>query len=143
MNTPILPRLAAPGLLPLLMSLLMSACAAPPGGGAEPPLRGTVWQLGADGPDAAHIRLDAQEPRMAGWGGCNRIMGRYTLEGATLRFDGIAGTRRACLQEDGAEDRFLAALSGVRGWRIEGGVLKLLSAGGGTLLDLRPAKAVP
>lgn len=135
---PIVRLLAAPALLAVL-----SACATPPEGGSPPPLRGTVWQLGADGPNAVHIRLDEREPRMTGYGGCNRIMGRFTLDGPRLRFDSVAGTRRACLQEDGAEDRFLAALSGVRGWRIEGRTLKLLSEGGGTLLDLRPGKAVP
>jgi heat shock protein HslJ len=137
MNTRLLSLIAAPALLAVL-----SACAAPAGGNA-PPLRGTVWQLGADGPNAAHIRLDDKELRLNGYGGCNRIMGRFVLEGSALRFDRIAGTRRACLEDDGGEDRFLAALAGVRGWRIEGGVLKLLSEGGGTLLDLRPGKAGP
>jgi heat shock protein HslJ len=136
MNTRCFRWLAAPALLAVL-----TACAAPPGGGTPPPLRGTVWQLGADGPNAAHIRLDEAEPRMTGYGGCNRIMGRFVLDGPRLSFDRIAGSRRACVQEDGGEDRFLAALSGVRGWRIEGGTLKLLSEGGGTLLDLRPAPA--
>ena len=130
--------LAVPALLAVL-----TACAAPAGGGAAAPLRGTTWQLGADGPRAAHIRLDEKELRFAGYGGCNRIMGGFTLEGPRLRFESIGGTRRACLDDDGSEDRFLAALAGVRGWRMEGGALKLLSDGGGTLLDLRPGKAVP
>lgn len=137
MNIRTLQLVAAPALLAVL-----TACAAP-AGGAPPPLRGTVWQLGADSPQAAHIRLDEKELRLVGYGGCNRLMGRFVLDGAQLRFDGIASTRRACLQEDGAEDRFLAALSGVRGWRIDGNVLKLLSDSGGTLLDLRPGKATP
>jgi heat shock protein HslJ len=126
---------------PALLAVL-TACAAP-SGPAPPPLRGTVWQLGADGPQAAHIRLGERELRLVGDDGCKRLMGRFVLDGAQLRFDGIASTRRACLHEDGAEDRFLAALSGVRGWRIDGGVLKMLSASGGTLLDLRPGKATP
>jgi heat shock protein HslJ len=70
-------------------------------------------------------------------------MGRIVLEGPRLRFENIVGTRRACLDDDGAEDRFLAALAGVRGWRIEGGALKLLAEGGGTLLNLHPGKAAP
>lgn len=143
MNTQRLRLLALPALLTL--SAVLTACAAPAGGGgAAPPLRGTTWQLGADGPRAAHIRLDEKEARLSGYGGCNRLMGRFVLEGSRLRFEGLASTRRACVDDDGgAEDRFITALSGVRGWRIEGGVLKLLSEGGGTLLDLRPGKAVP
>ena len=144
MNTARL-RLALPALPALLaLAAVLTACAAPAGAGADaPPLRGTTWQLGADGPRAAHIRLDEKEARLSGFGGCNRLMGRFVLEGTRLRFEGIAGTRRACLDDDGSEDRLLTALSGVRGWRIEGGTLKLLSEGGGTLLDLRPGKAVP
>lgn len=112
-------------------------------GAAAPALRGTVWQLGADGPNAPHIRLDETEPRLSGFNGCNRLVGRFELDGARLRIEVLGSSRRACPQEDGAEDRFLAALSAVSGWRIEGGRLKLLSAGGGTVLDLRPGKAVP
>jgi putative lipoprotein len=141
MNAPASHRFFRVLLAPALFALV-SACAANAGGDA-PPLRGTVWQLGADGLRAAQIRLDDKEPRFVGYGGCNRLLGRYTLEGARLRFEGIAASRRACADDDGSEDRFLAALGGVRGWRIEGGKLKLLSEGGGTLLDLRPGKAPP
>jgi putative lipoprotein len=141
MNAPASHRFFRVLLAPALFALV-SACAATAGGDA-PPLRGTVWQIGADGPRAAHIRLDDKEPRFVGYGGCNRLLGRYTLEGARLRFEGIAASRRACADDDGSEDRLLAALGGVRGWRIEGGKLKLLSEGGGTLLDLRPGKAPP
>jgi putative lipoprotein len=142
MHTLPLRRRALPALVACVA--LSSACAAPTTPEPPPPLRGVVWQLGADGGpgrEPAHIRLDEKEPRFTGYGGCNRIMGRVVLDGPRLAFEAIAGTRRACLQEDGAEDRFLAALAGVRGWRIEGGVLKLLSASGGTLLDLRPGQA--
>ncbi|MCM0610404.1 MAG: META domain-containing protein [Ideonella sp. WA131b] len=140
-------RLLQPGrwlALPALLAAL-TACAAPAsrGGGEALSLRGTSWQLGADGPRAAIIRLDEREPHFAGNSGCNRIMGRIVLEGPRLRFENIVGTRRACLDDDGAEDRFLAALAGVRGWRIEGGALKLLAEGGGTLLNLHPGKAAP
>ena len=143
MNTLRLRLLALPALLAL--SAVLTACAAPASGdGSAPPLRGTTWQLGADGPRAAHIRLDEKEARLTGFGGCNRLMGRFVLEDSRLRFEGLASTRRACIDDDnGSEDRFITALSGVRGWRIEGVVLKLLSEGGGTLLDLRPGKATP
>jgi heat shock protein HslJ len=126
--------------LPLLAALSLAACATA-GGTSAAPLVGTTWQHGADGPQAAHILLDEKAARVIGFGGCNRLTGRYTLSGSALSFDGVASTRRACLDDDGSEDRFLAALSGVRGWRIEAGRLQLLSAGGGTLLELRPAPA--
>ncbi len=129
-------------LAPAVLALLTQAAAA--AGGSEPPaLRGVVWQLGADGPRPVHLRLDEKELNMTGYGGCNRLMGRFTLDGPRLRFDNLAGTRRACVDDNDTEDRFLAALGGVRGWRIEGGRLKLLSESGATLLDLRPGKAVP
>jgi putative lipoprotein len=131
-------RVAA-AMLPAVWNL---GCAtAADGGAGAAPLKGTTWQMGADGPQAVHIRLDEQATRFTGYGGCNRLMGRYVLDGPRLSFEGVAGTRRACLDDDGGEDRFLAALAGVRGWRLEGGQLKLLGAGGGTLLSLRPAAA--
>jgi heat shock protein HslJ len=141
MNAPTSHRFFRVLLAPALFALV-SACAATAGGDA-PPLRGTVWQLGADGPRAAHIRLDDKQLRFAGYGGCNQLLGRYSIEGPRLRFEEIGASRRACVDDDGSEDRFIAALGGVRAWRIEGGRLKLLSDGGSTLLDLRPGPARP
>jgi heat shock protein HslJ len=133
----------------IVIPLLLAAPAAQAAGGSSPPLRGTVWQLGpqpAPGRQPVHIRLDEKEPRLSGYGGCNRLIGSFTLDGPRLRFDSLGGSRRACADEEaegGGEPRFMAALAQVRAWRIEGGALKLLADSGAPVLELRPGKAVP
>lgn len=82
------------------------------------------------------------EGRAHGSSGCNRFVGGFTLDGAALRFEPIAGTRMAC--EDPAmtvEQRFLDALAAVRGWRMEGGALLLTDGAGATVLRLQRADA--
>ena len=82
------------------------------------------------------------EGRVHGTGGCNRFMGDFTLDGATLRFGPIAGTRMAC--EDPAmeqEMRFHDALAAVRGWRLDGPSLLLTDDAGATMLRLVRAEA--
>ncbi len=146
MQKPALPALPALLALPAAtlaaLVLALSACAAS-GDGPAAPLLGTTWQHGADGPQAAYITLDEKSRRVTGFGGCNRLTGPYTLDGSQLSFHNVASTRRACLNDDGSEDRFMAALAGVRSWRIEGRQLRLLSASGGTLLTLQSGAPRP
>ncbi len=69
--------------------------------------------------------------------GCNRFMGGFTLDGGTLRFSPIAGTRMAC--EPTAMDqemRFHEALSATRGWRPDGPALLLTNDAGDVVLRL-------
>jgi putative lipoprotein len=73
--------------------------------------------------------------RVSGSGGCNRLMGGFTLDGKTLRFSPLASTKMACAEPVMAfEMNVVRALEQVRGWRIEGGELFLLDAGGRPLL---------
>jgi heat shock protein HslJ len=101
---------------------------------AGAPLRGTTWALPASGTAAPpSFKLDSSELRVAG---CNRISGSFVLDGAKLSFGSMVSTRRACYPDDGTETRFLKALSEVRGWRMEGAQLVLLSDTGSSLLRL-------
>jgi len=136
----------APLLVPLLAPLLagLQACAqapsTPPSPAATKPapdLRHTDWQLveldGAAAPAApqqpVRLALAAEGARVAGFGGCNRFSGGYTLDGAALRFAPLAATRMAC---DPAamdlEGRVFRMLGAVTAYRIEGDRLVLLSA---------------
>jgi len=74
--------------------------------------------------------------RVSGSSGCNRYTGGYRLDGASLRFDRMAGTMMACERPalSDQERRFHAALAEVRSWRIESGMLALLDAAGATVL---------
>jgi copper homeostasis protein (lipoprotein) len=115
--------------------------------GAEAlPLRGTSWRLRSletDGGPAqppaggrpVELLFDPDSDRVSGSGGCNRLMGGFTLDGAALRFSSLASTRMACrpaLMD--FEGRVFRALEQVRSWRTEGSGLELLDAGGGILL---------
>jgi len=68
------------------------------------PLAGTSWRLvqlddhllSPDVPEAK-LRLTESDSTVAGTGGCNRLGGRYRLDGPTgLSFSGIAATKRLC-----------------------------------------------
>jgi len=59
-----------------------------------------VHPLGAGGKQVT-LRLDATMHRAAGFGGCNRYSGSYSLRGDSLSFGAVMATRMACA--DGME----------------------------------------
>ena len=106
-------------------------------------LRKTYWKLvqigerpitPADQQQEAHLIFHAEDGRVTGSGGCNRLTGGYTLSGDSLRFSGVASTRMACMRGMETESSFLAALDHVRSWRISNRQLELLDEDGKTLL---------
>lgn len=113
-----------------------------PGTGSTASLTNTYWKLlTLDGQPAAsppgtrevHLILQLQQ-RVAGFSGCNRLLGGYQVDGDRLSFTQLAGTMMAC--ESGAMDierRFHAMLQKVARWRIEGEKLDLLDESGMTL----------
>ncbi|MEO3472272.1 META domain-containing protein [Roseomonas sp. CAU 1739] len=126
--------------LALLAGLAIAAPAAQAQDAAGPTGAWVVEAIGATVLSGAR-RPDitfTDEHTAHGSSGCNRFMGGFTLEGATLQFDPVAGTRMACeppLME--REQRFHAALEAVRGWRMDGAALLLTDTSGGTVLRLR------
>ena len=102
-------------------------------------LENTYWKLMrlggeavavADGQREPHFILQPEEKRVAGSGGCNRLMGSYTLEGERLAFSQMAGTKMACPQGMDVEQAFHAALGKVASWRIDGETLELFDTSG-------------
>ncbi|MEH6583989.1 MAG: META domain-containing protein [Halioglobus sp.] len=79
------------------------------------------------------IRFLAEQSRAAGFSGCNRYSGSYTLEdeagmSGTLALGPMAGTRMACPQGRGdIEGRYLEMFNKVTAFRIEDGTLLLLA----------------
>ncbi|MEZ5864482.1 MAG: META domain-containing protein [Geminicoccaceae bacterium] len=71
--------------------------------------------------------------RFAGSGGCNRVMGGYTLDGDTIAFGAVAGTMMFCNGLMETEQAMTAALGAARGWRVLGRQLDLMDDEG-TLL---------
>lgn len=117
----------------------------------SPPLRGTLWKLQAlqDGsgpslstPDRpAELLLAADEERVSGTGGCNRLMGGFRLNGEQLSFSRLASTQMACDPAVMAfELRYADALGRVRRWSIEKQNLLLQDERGRTLLLFRAGR---
>lgn len=109
---------------------------------AETPLRGTYWKLVRLGDSEvaapgkrreAHLVFAADELRVAGSGGCNRITGAFELDGHRLHFGRMAATMMACPDAMDLEQQFLRALEGVQGYRIRGRELELLDATGAVI----------
>lgn len=105
-------------------------------------LENTYWKLvalrgrpveAAERQREAHFILQAQQQRVVGSGGCNRLLGDYRLAGGQLTFTRGAGTLMACPQGMEQEREFLAVLAATAGWRIVAEQLDLLDAAGATL----------
>jgi heat shock protein HslJ len=80
-----------------------------------------------------HFVLHSENQRVAGFSGCNQMMGNYVLNGDQIRFDQMAGTLMACVPDLELERKFLAIFPQVARWKISGETLRLLDAGGATL----------
>ena len=105
----------------------------------DSPLRGTYWKLvrlgdtpvpAAEKPHEAHLVFAADEPRISGSGGCNRLTGSFELDGDKIRLGQVAGTRMACPAGMDQEQRFLQAFEKVDRYRISGLRLEMLDAAG-------------
>jgi copper homeostasis protein (lipoprotein) len=102
----------------------------------------TYWKLMRLGGAAATVGEGQREPyfilqidgqRVAGSGGCNRLMGSYAVEGDRLTFGPLGGTRMACPEGMEQEHAFHAALGKTATWRITGERLELFDAVGKSL----------
>ncbi len=106
------------------------------GCGGEPAslLSGVEWQLaeieGGLPDDTVPSLQFLPEGRVAGSGGCNRIMGSFTLTGEGLSFGPMASTMMACAEPVmAAERRFLDTLATVDRFDLdEEGALLLIGA---------------
>lgn len=109
---------------------------------AEIPLRGTYWKLvrlegkpvaAAEKQREAHLVFAAEALRVAGSAGCNRVAGRFELEGDGLRFSQMATTMMSCPDGMDQEKRFFEALENGARYRIRDGHLELLDAAGAVI----------
>lgn len=111
---------------------------------AKASLETTYWKLSVLRGKPVETARNQQEPffvlrpeqkRLTGSGGCNRLIGGYTVEGDRLSFTGVASTRMACVQAMDQERAFLEALSTVARWRVDGERLELLDDQGVAVLQ--------
>jgi heat shock protein HslJ len=91
--------------------------------------------LGAGGREA-FIVLQPEGHRVTGFSGCNQLVGRYEIEGTSLRFSGVAKTGKACLQGMETEAAFTSALERTRSFRLYSQHLELLDGSGAVMARL-------
>ena|SRR6187549_1732380 len=113
----------------------------------------TYWKLGQVGeqvvttPQGAreiHLVMQSENQRVAGFSGCNQMMGAYALNGSQLKFDQMAGTKMACVGTSlQLENEFLAIFPQVAKWEISGQTLRLLDEGGKTLASFEARQTNP
>jgi copper homeostasis protein (lipoprotein) len=110
------------------------ACAAP---FAAAPVEKTRWRATqlAGAPVAAsepkrEAHLVLEGGRIVGSDGCNRVTGRYELDGNAVRFGQVAGTRMACPDTGNIPRRFGTVLMSARRWRVLGSWLDFYDAAG-------------
>ena len=96
-------------------------------------LKGSVVTAGTRG--APTMQLGLGESSLAGFGGCNRLGGSYTLDGTSLHIGPLVSTRMACPDAMDLEADFGATLAAVQGWRLTGADLELM-AGDTVLMTL-------
>jgi putative lipoprotein len=103
------------------------------------PLGDTTWRLtriaGKDVPasrDArreATLTFDENSETFSGSTGCNRLIGQYTIDQATMS-PVPSGTLVACRNEAHTEAAMMSAIKATRAYRITGRVLELLDGKG-------------
>ncbi|RJG19227.1 META domain-containing protein [Massilia cavernae] len=79
--------------------------------------------------EAPHMEFDRNQNRVAGSSGCNRFIGAFQTDGSRLTFSPMAGTKRACIDNDmqRAETAFLKSLSSTTRYEVSGNTLHLFS----------------
>jgi heat shock protein HslJ len=116
-----------------------ASSAAPAGAATTDTLVNTHWRLTQLGDEVVdnppgerdvHITLQEQNLVVTGNSGCNRMFGHYALDGQTLKFDQMGGTKMFCDTRMELEQKFLEMFGSVAGWKISGKTLQLLDADG-------------
>jgi heat shock protein HslJ len=108
---------------------------------AAVPLADTPWRLtqlrgvvvdNPEGGAAVGMQLLAQNTRLVGFSGCNRMFGGYALDGESLKFAQVGGTKMACADQARMqlEQRYLTMFGEVARWKITGRSLELLDGTG-------------
>lgn len=71
------------------------------------------------------LTFHSESQRLSGFGGCNQLLGKYTLNGALIELGMLAATRMACMNQGNVEQELMLALSKVQGWNVIGQRLEL------------------
>ncbi len=87
-----------------------------------------------DGAETPWLKLAGDQ--LQGFGGCNALIGSYTLDGTKLGFSGIGSTKKYCEGIQPTENAVKEMLGKVDSFSLDGNQLRLLG-GGKELAQLR------
>lgn len=130
--------LPASRILDSLTTLFALCVIAAPAVASPATLEGTYWRLREMGgqpvsPGSAatlpHIALHHDTSRVAGFGGCNRFFGQYSLSGNDITITPMGGSRGSCGDADELERTFIRTLASATRFRIDGSHLVLILDG--------------
>lgn len=79
------------------------------------------------------LTFHTENNRLSGSGGCNQLLGSYSLNQRAMEINMLAATRMACLDEGNVEQELMNTLSHVKTWNILGQRLELCDQLGRTL----------
>jgi len=105
-------------------------------------LENTYWKLMTldgepvstpEGTREIQFVLHQEGHRVAGFSGCNQMMGAYQLEHDKITFSQMGGTRMFCENTMDIETRVHQMFAKVASWKISGESLALSDAGGQTI----------
>lgn len=80
-----------------------------------------------DGAETPWLKLAGDQ--LQGFGGCNGLMGGYTLEGTKLSFSNIGSTKKYCEGIQPTENALKSMLGQVDSFSLDGNQLRLLGSG--------------
>lgn len=88
-----------------------------------------------DGIEQPWLKVDGGQ--LQGFGGCNSLFGQVELSGSSLKFPGVASTKKYCESVQDTETAFTRMLGEVDSYKLDKGRLKLMGAGK-ELAELKP-----
>ncbi|HEX2478467.1 MAG TPA: META domain-containing protein, partial [Geminicoccaceae bacterium] len=106
------------------------------------PLENSYWKLTRLGDVPVIVGERQREPhfilrphagQFGGFGGCNRLLGGYRLDGARIELSPVASTMMACPDGLDTEEAFVDVLARAASWSILGEHLELFDRGGARL----------
>ena len=137
-------------ILPLLvLGIVLSAHKCSSGGPDAAALMDTKWALQSlngkaidvpSGVETPWLQLaGAEEKSVTGFGGCNKLMGSFNLDGDRIGFPGLGSTKMFCEKTADLEKNFMTSLRSADSFKLDGGTLRLMQ-GASEVAALVPTK---
>lgn len=94
----------------------------------------TEYKIDPSAQNIPSIQFHANDMRVSGTDGCNRLMANYMIKGNQISFGPMAGTKMMCPDTMELSSKYTEALSKVAGYQVYGHTLKLLDRHGNIVL---------